>query len=87
MVGAPNRPYVVAKTDEALADAISSLLADQPLRARLGAENRAHAHIHYDQETMFQEHDLILQGRWTARAAQSAPATPFNAGATSFESR
>ncbi len=62
-----NRPFVVPKTDDDLAKAISALLGDRGLRERLGARNREYASVHYDQETMFQEHDLILQGRWTGR--------------------
>jgi glycosyltransferase involved in cell wall biosynthesis len=89
MVCAANRVHVVPKNDSALAGAISALLADAPLRDRLGAGNRERAYAHYDQETMFQEHDLILQGRWTPRAAASAePAAAFAVGrVSSVESR
>jgi glycosyltransferase involved in cell wall biosynthesis len=89
MVSAANRPYVVPKRDAELASAIAALLADRGLRERLGAANREQAYAHYDQETMFQEHDLILQGRWTARpTAASAVAAPFGVGrVSSLESR
>jgi glycosyltransferase involved in cell wall biosynthesis len=74
-----NRPFVVPKTDRDLAGAIGALLGDRSLRERLGARNREHASAHYDQETMFQEHDLILQGRWTGRRAV-APGAPMPFG-------
>jgi glycosyltransferase involved in cell wall biosynthesis len=64
-----NRPFVVPKRDDDLAKAISALLGDRGLRERLGARNREYASAHYDQESMFQEHDLILQGRWTGRSS------------------
>jgi glycosyltransferase involved in cell wall biosynthesis len=64
-----NRPFVVPKTDDDLAKAIAALLGDRGLRERLGARNREYASAHYDQESMFQEHDLILQGRWTGRSS------------------
>lgn len=89
MVCTDNQPYVVAKRDPDLASAITTLLADRGLRERLGAGNRRHAQTHYDQETMFQEHDSILQGRWTARPAVApASAAPFGVGrVSSLESR
>jgi glycosyltransferase involved in cell wall biosynthesis len=85
MVGVLNRPFVVAKSDDALADALNRLLGDRGLRERLGAGNRVHAETHYDQETMFQEHDLILQGRWMARSTSSAAA--LDVGAPSLGAR
>ncbi len=81
MLAPCNQPYVVARDDDALADAITALLAQRSLRERLGAGNRQHAHMHYDQETMFQEHDLVLQGQWnTRRSPVAAPATVLGAG-------
>jgi glycosyltransferase involved in cell wall biosynthesis len=71
MLAPPNRPYVVAKRDDTLADAIAALLADRALREQIGTANREHARVHYDQDTMFRAHDLILQGRWSA--PHSAP--------------
>ena len=40
MVGTVNKPYVTALDERALGEAIGALLADAPLRARIGAENR-----------------------------------------------
>jgi glycosyltransferase involved in cell wall biosynthesis len=74
MVGAANRSYVVAQDDGALTDAIAALLADRELRERIGAGNRVRAHAHYDQETMFHEHELILRGRWAERRAGASVA-------------
>jgi glycosyltransferase involved in cell wall biosynthesis len=79
MVATANRPFIVPPDDAALADALAALLADRALRDRIGAGNRDHAHAHYDQETMFQEHELILQGRWAGRrAGESAATAAFN---------
>jgi glycosyltransferase involved in cell wall biosynthesis len=64
MVAPENRPFIVAKSDDALAQAIAALLDDPALRHRLGAANRRMAETQFDQNVMFQQHDLILQGRW-----------------------
>src|SRR5258708_38528315 len=79
MLAPANRPHVVAPDDAALAEAIAALLADRALRERIGAGNRDHAHAHYDQETMLQEHELIVQGRWPGRpAGESAASAGFD---------
>ena len=82
MLAPDNRRHVVARHDDALADAIAMLLTDRALRERLGAGNRAHAEAHYDQETMFQEHDLILQGRWRGSAVRPSRAPAPAVGET-----
>ena len=48
MVAAPNRPYVVARDESALAAALDSLVRDASLRARLGALNRARCEQDYE---------------------------------------
>ena len=40
MVGAMNRAHIAVPSDRALGEALGALLADAPLRARIGAENR-----------------------------------------------
>lgn len=53
MLAPENRPFVVAQNEAALARAFETLLADAPLRAELGAANRARAEVEFDQERMF----------------------------------
>ena len=53
MLPAVGRPFVVAKDEAALADALGALLADRALCRALADANRAHALAHFDQETMF----------------------------------
>ncbi len=57
MLDAANRPYVVAREDGALADALAGLVARSDLRAALGAANRARA------EAEFAEADMIAAWR------------------------
>ena len=49
------RPYVTAPDDEALGAALSALLEDAGLRARLGAANRARAMAGYGEARMFKD--------------------------------
>ena len=66
MLASDNAGFVVPMRDEAaLADALSTLLADAALRARLGAANRRCAEVNFDQETMF--------AAWHAMFAGSLP--------------
>ncbi|HTE38782.1 MAG TPA: glycosyltransferase [Reyranella sp.] len=53
MLDAANRPYVVAREDGALADALARLAARSDLRAALGAANRARV------EAEFAEADMV----------------------------
>lgn len=53
MLAPPNRPYVVARDDAALAAALAALLAAPSLRRALGQANRARAEQAFDQERMF----------------------------------
>lgn len=43
MVAAANRPFIVERSEPALATALAALLAEPALRRRIGAANRAHA--------------------------------------------
>lgn len=53
MVGAENRSFICpAGSDDALAHVLEKLAGDETLRARIGAENRAHALAHYDEKAM-----------------------------------
>ena len=54
IVAPQNRPYIVARDDEAgFATAISTLAENPKLRAELAAENARRAHSEYDEATMF----------------------------------
>jgi len=53
MVAAENRPFVVAKDDNAVSDALVRLLADSNLRKTIGAANLQTARARYSQGTMF----------------------------------
>jgi glycosyltransferase involved in cell wall biosynthesis len=57
MLDPANRPYVVAREDGALADALAGLAARSDLRASLGAANRARA------EAEFAETDMVAGWR------------------------
>ena len=52
MLAEPNRPFVVARDDAALAAALGTLLDRPELRRDLGAANRARAERDYDEATM-----------------------------------
>jgi glycosyltransferase involved in cell wall biosynthesis len=57
MLDAANRPYVVAREDAALADALARLASQSGLRAALGAANRARA------KAEFAETDMVAAWR------------------------
>jgi hypothetical protein len=57
MLDAANRPYVVAREDGALADALADLVARSDLRASLGAANRVRA------KAEFAEADMVAAWR------------------------
>ena len=63
MVSRENRPFIVARDDEAaLADAMAKLLV-APSRARaIGAANQEKARAGFDQETMFAAYDRLYRG-------------------------
>jgi len=53
MVAPENRDFICAPHDDAdLAQAMARLAADEPLRRRIGAANRAHALAQYDEKAM-----------------------------------
>jgi glycosyltransferase involved in cell wall biosynthesis len=52
MVDAANRPYIVAREDAALADAMHSLVCQRDLRVALGAANRARAQATFSEKNM-----------------------------------
>ena len=60
MVATENRPFIVPAEDEAaFASAIGRLLADAPLRERIGSANRAEALRHYDEAVMIGAYDRL----------------------------
>jgi glycosyltransferase involved in cell wall biosynthesis len=61
MVAEENRPFVVNAADEAaLTGALRNLLQDQPLRARLGAANRARARAEFSIKAMVAAYDRLF---------------------------
>ena len=54
MVAPENRPFIVPCEDEAMADALAALLADAPLRRRIGEANRERARSVYEEQGMFE---------------------------------
>jgi glycosyltransferase involved in cell wall biosynthesis len=70
MLAAENRPHLAACDEQRLAGSLGALLADAPLRRRIGAANRARAAQEYDQETMFRRYAALLDGS----RAEQAPA-------------
>ena len=69
MLAAPNRPFVVAKEEAALAEALATLLGAPDQGAAIGAANRAKAERDYDQEVMFATYAALFEG-----SAAAAPA-------------
>ncbi len=56
-----NRPWVVEGFDEErFADVLAQMIADAPLRARLGAANRDHVVEHFDQARMFERYGAVF---------------------------
>jgi len=62
MVAAENAPFVTPGTDAALGAALSGLLQDADLRARLGAANREKARREFDQALMFETWHALWLG-------------------------
>lgn len=62
MLGEGQAACVVRRDEAALAGALTPLLADAGLRARLGAANRAKAEREYDQQAMFAAHASLIEG-------------------------
>ena len=63
MLAEPNRPYAVPLDDDALNGALTDLVHDAALRARLGAANRARAVAVYDQRAMFDRWAALFDGQ------------------------
>ena len=64
MLPESNRSYLApAEGDEALAEAMGSLLADDSLRRSLGQENRAWVRRHYGEALMLERYEAVLQGQ------------------------
>lgn len=62
MLAAENRHLVVPRHDEALAGAISSLLASKDMRENMGAANRRRALSHFDEPAMFAAYGRLFSG-------------------------
>lgn len=69
MLPAGNQDFIGPLDGAALATSILRLLRDPPLRAQIGAANRAQALRDFDEETMFSAYAALLSG-----TAQPAPA-------------
>ncbi|MDE2515316.1 MAG: glycosyltransferase [Rhodospirillales bacterium] len=80
MVAEANRPFIVPAEAAALSRALGALLADAPLRARLGAANRARAEAQFDQARMFADFAALFDGRNPALRSASDDAGPVRAG-------
>jgi glycosyltransferase involved in cell wall biosynthesis len=62
MLSAENQTTISPRDDGALASNLLRLLHDAPLRARIGAANRAKATAEFDQERMFSAYAALLDG-------------------------
>jgi glycosyltransferase involved in cell wall biosynthesis len=62
MLSAENQPAIGPREDDALASNLLILLHDAPLRARIGAANRAKAIAEFDQERMFSAYAALFDG-------------------------
>lgn len=62
MLAPENAALLTPRDAGALAEALARLLDDAPLRARLGAANRARAEQFYDQDTMFAAYHALFSG-------------------------
>jgi len=72
MLAEANRPFVVARDDEAAFSArLATLLRDSAMRDRLGAENRDRARREFDEKAMIARYDALLSD---AVAAAGRPA-------------
>ncbi|HEY2252617.1 MAG TPA: glycosyltransferase family 4 protein [Planctomycetaceae bacterium] len=63
MVCAENQPFIVARNDDALADAMISLLQNARLRRQLGILNRRRARQQFDQRQMLDAYQQLFSGR------------------------
>jgi len=69
MVSPANRDFICAPHDDAaLAQVLGQLAADAPLRATIGAANRAHALAHYDEKAMISAYARVYAEALGARS-------------------
>ncbi|MGH7044100.1 MAG: glycosyltransferase [Acetobacteraceae bacterium] len=71
MLAPENAHFVVPRDPEALGGALLALLRDAPMRAALGAANRARAAREFDQETMFAAYAALLDAAIGATGGDS----------------
>nr|WP_246513884.1 glycosyltransferase family 4 protein [Neoroseomonas soli] len=62
MLSEANRPQIVPRSDEDLAAALATLVADADLRRRLGAANRCRAEEHYSLDRMVEAWRRLFAG-------------------------
>ncbi len=67
MLAESNAPFVTTRDDQALAEALLTLLRNPALRNSIGASNRLKAEQEYDQETMFQAYARLFTPNTPAR--------------------
>lgn len=72
MVAWENRPFVCARNDDALADALARLLCDRGLRRRVGAANRRKAECEYSESVMFRRYGELLTPQLFGDSAPSS---------------
>jgi glycosyltransferase involved in cell wall biosynthesis len=63
MVSDENRPFLVDRDSNAVANAIDQLLEDAALRERLGTVNRARAMAEYDEDKMFSTYRQVFSAQ------------------------
>jgi len=76
MVAAENRPFLVERSTEALADAFASLLRDPTERKRVGEANRRRAVESFDSERMLEAYRRLWDGELTSSAQEKAAQVP-----------
>ena len=73
MLADENRPFVVEKSADALAQAITRLLEDEVLRRRLGLANRTRAVATFDENRMFEAYQRLFLGDGEASGTGTLP--------------
>jgi glycosyltransferase involved in cell wall biosynthesis len=69
MVAPENRPYVVPRSDQAVASALRTLLGDPILRRAIGRANRDTAEAAHQRDSMFEDFAELFAVRGKVRAA------------------
>ena len=85
MVSPENHSFLVPRDDAALARALSLLIADPSLRARLGAANRAKAAQDHDWNKMLEAWHELLPGCSEPRLRRQHARTNFGQGITAYD--